>query len=138
FALDTVGMAWKLGEARVASFDLIDVLKPFLEDPARSKIVCDSKSALLALDKLGIRGAGFDHDVMLYAFLLDADPSGCPLDEQARRRFDLKLGSSPEQHADITLEIWQNLAPAVESRGLRDLYSNIELPLTRVLARMER
>jgi hypothetical protein len=42
---------------------------------------------------------------MLYAFLLDADPSGCPLEEQARRRLDLKLGAAPEQHADITLEI---------------------------------
>ena len=38
---------------------------------------------------------GFDHDVMLYAFLLDADPSGCALEEQARRRLDLKLGSAP-------------------------------------------
>ena len=32
---------------------------------------------------------------MLYAFLLDADPSGCPLEEQARRRLDLKLGPAP-------------------------------------------
>ena len=75
---------------------------------------------------------------MLYAFLLDADPSGCPLEEQARRRLDLKLGHSPEQYADVTFELWNHLAPAVESRGLRDLYANIELPLTRVLARMER
>ncbi|MFN7993421.1 MAG: DNA polymerase I [Bryobacteraceae bacterium] len=138
FALDTIGMAWQPGEARVAPLDLLDVLKPFLEDAARPKIVCDSKSALLALDKLGIRGAGFDHDVMLYAFLLDADPSGCPLDEQARRRFDLKLGSAPEQHADITLEVHQALRPAIEERGLLKLYEEIELPLARVLARMER
>ena len=75
---------------------------------------------------------------MLYAFLLDADPSGCPLDEQARRRLDLKLGPSPEQHADITLEIFKQLSPAVDARGLRELYDTIELPLARVLARMER
>ena len=67
------------------------------------------KSALLTLDRLGIEARGFEHDVMLYAFLLDADPSGCPLDEQARRRLDLKLGASPEQHADITLEICEQL-----------------------------
>ena len=72
---------------------------------------------------------------MLYAFLLDADPSGCPLEEQARRRLDLKLGPSPEQHADIALEIWSQLCPAVDSRGLRNLYETIELPLARVLAR---
>ena len=48
---------------------------------------------------------------MLYAFLLDADPSGCALEEQARRRLDLKLGAAPEQHADITLELCQQLSP---------------------------
>src|SRR6185295_17491228 len=67
-----------------------------------------------------------------------ADPSGCPLEEQARRRLDLKLGPAPEQHADIMLEIWQQLSPAVDTRGLRELYASIELPLARVLARMER
>jgi DNA polymerase-1 len=138
FALGTIGMAWHPGEARAASIALAGALKPFLEDKKRPKIACDVKSALLALDKLGIEAAGFDHDIMLYAFLLDADPSGCPLDEQARRRLDLKLSGSPEQHADITLEICEFLRPAIEQRGLEKLYSEIELPLARVLARMEK
>ena len=138
FALDTIGLAWRPGEARAVTADNLPHLQPFLEDARRAKIACDVKSALLELGRLGIDARGFDHDVMLYAFLLDADPSGCPLDEQARRRLDLKLGGSPEQHADITLEIWQRLAPAVDARGLRELYATIELPLARVLARMER
>jgi len=138
FALDTIGLAWKLGEARAVTAENLTALKPWLEAAAAPKITCDVKSALRMLDRMGIAARGFDHDVMLYAFLLDADPSGCPMEEQARRRLDLKLGPSPEQHADITLEIWQQLAPAVESRGLRDLYANIELPLAGVLARMER
>src|SRR5579863_4954967 len=138
FALDTIGLAWNLGEARAVTAENLTALKPWLEDAAAPKITCDVKSALRMLDRMGIAARGFDHDVMLYAFLLDADPSGCPMEEQARRRLDLKLGPSPEQHADITLEIWQQLAPAVESRGLRDLYANIELPLAGVLARMER
>ena len=87
---------------------------------------------------MGIEARGFAHDVMLYAFLLDADPSGCPLEEQARRRLDIKLGDAPEQRADLTLEIWSHLHPAVEERGLRKLYETIDLPLTGVLARMER
>src|SRR5262249_26323026 len=113
-------------------------LKPWLESIDAVKITCDVKSALVTLDRMGIQAHGFHHDVMLYAFLLDADPSGCPLEEQARRRLDLKLGPAPEQHADIMLEIWQQLAPAVDTRGLRELYATIELPLARVLARMER
>jgi DNA polymerase-1 len=145
FTLDvtpaTIGMAWKSGEGRSAPFAQGasgDALKPWLEDAARPKIACDVKSALLALDKMGIQGAGFEHDIMLYAFLLDADPSGCPLEEQARRRLDLKLGAAPEQHADIALDIYKALRPAVAERGLEKLYSEIELPLARVLARMER
>src|SRR5205085_308939 len=104
FALDTVGLAWQPGEARAVNADRLADLKPWLEDPAAVKIACDVKRALLALSRLGIDARGFEHDVMLYAFLLDAEPAGCPLDEQARRRLDLKLGASPEQHADITLE----------------------------------
>ena len=138
FALDTVGLAYSAGEARAVNAELLPLLKPWLEDARAPKITCDIKSALLMLDRLGVEARGFQHDIMLYAFLLDADPSGCPLDEQARRRLDLKLGSSPEQHADIMLEIWNQLAPAVEARGLGRLYSTIELPLARVLARMER
>jgi DNA polymerase-1 len=138
FALDSIGLAWRAGEARSVSGEMLAQVKPWLEDASAPKIACDVKSAILELGRLGIDARGFDHDVMLYAFLLDADPGGCPLEEQARRKLDLKLGNAPEQHADITLELWNQLAPAVESRGLRDLYSTIELPLTRVLARMER
>jgi len=137
-ALDTIGLAWRPGEARAVTAENVAHLKPWLEDARAPKIACDVKSALLTLDRMGVDAQGFEHDVMLYAFLLDADPSGCALEEQAHRRLDLKLGSSPEQHADIALEIWQQLSPAVDSRGLRELYSSIELPLARVLARMER
>ncbi len=53
--------------------------KAWFEDASAPKIACDVKSALLELGRLGIDARGFDHDVMLYAFLLDADPGGCPL-----------------------------------------------------------
>jgi DNA polymerase-1 len=113
-------------------------IQGWLEDAGAVKVACDVKSALLALGRLGIEARGFDHDVMLYAFLLDAEPSGCSLEEQARRRLDVQLGPAPEQHADITLELWKQLAPAVEARGMAKLYQEIELPLAPVLARMER
>jgi len=138
FALDTVGLAWQPGQARAVNAELLPALTPYLECEALPKITCDVKTAILTLDRMGVQARGFVHDVMLYAFLLDADPSGCPLEEQARRRLDLKLGAAPEQHADITLEVWNHLSPAVDERGLRKLYDTIELPLAQVLARMER
>ncbi len=138
FSLDTIGLAWRPGEARAVPADLFPALKPWLEDATAPKIACDVKSALLALARLGIEARGFRHDVMLEAFLLDADPAGCSLDELARRRLDLKPGAAPEQHADIVLELWTHIWPEVERRGLAELFTSIELPLTRVLARMER
>jgi DNA polymerase I len=138
FTLDTLGLAWRAGEARAVPAENIPLLKPWLEDPSAPKIAWDAKTALLTLGRMGIEARGFEHDAMLQAFLLEADPAGCSLEEQARRRLDLKLGPAPEQHADITLELWQKLAPMVAEHGLISLYSDIELPLTRVLARMER
>ena len=137
-ALDAIGLAWKAGEARAAGGDLIGELKPWLEDAGKPKIASDVKAALVALEKMGIAGAGFAHDVMLYGFLLDADPGACSLEELARRRLDLKVGGAPEQQADLVLELNRQLEPAIEARGLRELYATIELPLAGVLARMER
>ena len=138
FALDAVGLAHTPGEARAVTAENLGDLKPWLEDPSAIKIGCDMKTTTLELARLGIEARGFQHDILLYAFLLDADPGGVSLEEQARRRLDLKLGASPEQQADITLELFQLLAPAVESRGLRPLYESIDLPLSGVLSRMER
>jgi DNA polymerase-1 len=137
FALDTVGLAWKRGEARAVPLQLIDQLRPLLEDAARPKITCDVKSVLLAFAKLGVAARGFVHDVMLYSFLLDADPGSCMLNELAHRRLDLKLGAAPEQHADYALELYENLSQEIDTRGLRKLYETIELPLANVLARVE-
>jgi DNA polymerase-1 len=138
FALDTVGLAYRVAEARAVPADLLPALQPWLEDASATKIACDVKSMLLSLARLGIEARGFQHDIMLYGFLLDAEPSGCTLESQAQRRLDLKLGAAPEQHADLTLEIFQQIAPAVDQRGFRRLYEEIELPLAGVLARMER
>src|SRR6266849_1890957 len=137
FALDTVGLAWKRGEARAVPFPLIGRLRPLLEDAARPKIACDVKSVLLAFAQLGVEARGFAHDVSLYAFLLDADPGSCTLDEMAHRRMDLKLGAAPEQHADYALELYEDLGREIDTRGLRKLYETVELPLASVLARME-
>ena len=137
FALDTVGLAWKPGEARAVPLELIDRLRPLIEDAGRSKVACDVKSALLAFAKLGIEARAFAHDVMLYAFLLEADPGSCALEELAHRRMDLKLGAAPEQHADYALELYERMSAEIDARGLRKLYETIELPLAGVLARME-
>ncbi len=132
-----LGLAAAPGEARAVPASLIGNLRPLLEDPARPKAACDVKTLTLRLNGFGIGPAGFVDDVMLYAFLLDADPSGCSLQELAGRRLDLKVSAAAEQQADYTLELAARLGEEVDARGLRHLYQSIDLPLAGVLARME-
>ena len=133
----TLGLAWRTGEARAVPAPFPDAVRRLLEDPGSPKAACDLKSTLLALISHGIEARGIVHDVMLYAFLLDADHGACSLDELAHRRLELKLGALPEPRADAITELWPQLSAQVDARRLRSLYETIELPLAGVLARME-
>ena len=135
--LTMAGISYKPGEARAFSADFLDAAKPLLEDAARPKIAHDIKSVLLALLKYGVEGKGFQHDVMLYAFLLCADPSGCSPEVLSERYLDRKLTAAAEQQADSAITIAERLIADVDKEGLRDIYEKIDLPLTSVLARME-
>ncbi len=77
------------------------------------------------------------HDVMLYGFLLSADPSSCSLPALADRHLGHSVDSGPAAEASAVLAIFRKLRPAVEAAGLADVYSKIDLPLIRVLADME-
>jgi len=132
-----IGLAWRPAEARAVPASLVEALRPALEDASRPKIGHDVKRLLLALWPMGVDARGFDHDVMLYEFLLNADPSGCSLEVLARRYLDRKLEQAVEHQADCVLELSARLSREVDERGFRGLYNRIDLPLVRVLARME-
>ena len=53
------------------------------------------------------------------------------------RRLDLKIGPRADERADTRSRLNERLRPEIDRRGLRKLYEEIELPLARVLARME-
>ncbi|MDQ2898855.1 MAG: DNA polymerase I [Acidobacteriota bacterium] len=135
---DSIGIAWEPNKAKSIPLTFLDRLRPLLEDPARPKIAAEVKCTQLALLKAGIDPRGFEHDVSLYSFLLDADPSGSSLDQLVQRRFDLKLDGAAERQAVHLLDLHALLLPEIETRKLRDLYARIDLPLAPVLARMER
>src|SRR5580704_2290688 len=63
--LTMIGVAYQPGIGRALSTDLLDLLKPILEDSNRLKVAHDVKSLTLALAKYGIEARGFSHDVML-------------------------------------------------------------------------
>ena len=112
-------------------------LKLTLADPSLPKSVHDSKSATHVLREQGIALAGVEHDPLLYAYLLDPTYSTYRLAETAFRKFNLKMGTSLGESADLTLRLAAKLGEEVDKAGLRKVYDEIDLPLVPVLARME-
>ncbi|MBV9768649.1 MAG: DNA polymerase I, partial [Bryobacterales bacterium] len=136
--LTMLGVSYQPGVARALSMDYIDAVKTVLEDEQRPKIAHDVKAVTLTLAKYGVEAKGFRHDVMLHAFLLCADPSGCSPSVLAERYLDRKLGAAAEQHADLAVTLAERLMPEIDEQGFREIYERIDLPLARVLARVER
>jgi DNA polymerase-1 len=99
------------------------------------KAIHDWKSAWHALGATAL--AGVHHDTRLYSYLLDPTHSSHTLPEVALRHFNLKLGGSLAEVADITGRLATALGKEVEDAGLTKLYEEIDLPLVPVLARME-
>ncbi len=132
-----LGLAPRPGVARAIAVDHLDRVRPILEDAGRPKIVHDLKSTLAELARLSVEPRGFTQDVMLYAFLLTADPAGCSLESLASRILDRKAGGGADERADCVLQLALRLGPEVDARGFRELYESIDLPLASVLARME-
>jgi DNA polymerase-1 len=137
-AQERLGLAASSKEAVGLDRDLFPCAHPLLEDDSRPKIAHDVKTLLVELDKQAIPARGFRDDILLYAFLLTADPGACSPDVVASRYLQRKPGPGVEEAAANAVELAQRLAGEVDVRNLRHLYETIDLPLAPVLARMER
>ncbi len=126
---------------RAAAFSFDEKLKEaaanFLGDGSHAKSVHNSKLLRLLVGKDGIRLDGVEHDTMVYAFLLEPLTSNYELAEIVLRRYGAKLSPSPAEWAERTRQLAEALAPEIEREGLKRLYSDIELPLSGVLADVE-
>jgi DNA polymerase I len=118
------GLCAKCGVARSISLEAI---------PARATIAHDIKNLLRRFEDV----PSLKHDVMLYGFLLSADPGGCSLPSLAEKYLEQALEADPASQSDATLALYRKLRPEVDALGLGELYESIDLPLVRVLARME-
>jgi DNA polymerase-1 len=118
-------------------------VKKALADPNLAKSIHDYKATLHALSggpgytNAAIELAGVEHDPMLYSYLLDPTYSNHELPQVALRHFNLKLGGSLPEAADVTGRLAAALLEKIEQAGLKKLYDDIDLPLVPVLARME-
>jgi DNA polymerase-1 len=112
-------------------------LKSALANENLPKAIHDYKAATHAMERQGITLHGVRHDPMLYSYLLDPTYSSHRLADVALRRFNLKLSGTLPEAADITGRLATALRREVEEASLHKLYEEVDLPLVRVLARME-
>jgi len=111
--------------------------RTLLEDPSHPKSAHDSKTLQVELAREGIALAGLADDVMLYEFLLGADPGGCSWEVMSNRHLGRATTSVEEMAAGVFL-IAGCLREEVERRELKSVYETIDFPSLSVLARMER
>jgi DNA polymerase I len=132
-----LGFSYKEGEGRAVPLTLLPAVKSILESTDIPKIFHDTKTASIAFHSAGATLSGLEHDVMLYAFLLNAETNGCSPEVLAERHLDRKLNPAAEQQAETTLALFNILRPQVERAGLLPVYHQIDLPLAPVLAQIE-
>jgi DNA polymerase-1 len=114
--------------------EILSVLREFLSDPERRKIVHDPK----LIELLAGPVAGIQHATMLYSYLLRPTTSKHNIEDVVLRMENATLSGSPGECADHLQRLAPALRKEVESLDLANLYETIDLPLAPVLAAMER
>lgn len=146
---------------QLAKKDVLDALRPVLEDESLPKIGQNIKYDLIVFKKEGVDIAGIECDTMLASYLLDPSRRGHSLDDLAEvflqhRTIHIQelIGKGKSQilfsgvdidqatnyaceDADVAFRVADVLLPKIKTEGLEDLYRNVELPLIPVLADME-
>ena len=133
-----LGFSYQIGEGRAAPLTLLDTARPLIESKVIPKIAHDVKAFIVSAEILGLKPANLANDPMLYAFLVTADPGGCSPEALAERYLDRKLNPAADQQAEATLAVTEILRSEVEKQELTSVYQTIDLPLTPVLAQLER
>ena len=142
---------------------VLESLKPYLEDPALTKVGQNLKYDMSVLAQHGITLRGIAFDTMLESYVLDSVGSRHDMDslaliylgEETIKFADVagkgatqltfnqvaleQAGPYAAEDADITLRLHQTLWPRVAAEPtLKKVFEDIELPLVPVLSRIER
>ena len=112
-------------------------LKTVFAGDAYALAVHNAKLFRIMLRKQGIEPGVVAHDTMLYSYLLNPLATSHTLESLALLRLGRKINGSLGQSARYTHELARMMSPQVSRENLRELYSEIELPLAEVLADVE-
>lgn len=145
-----------------------EIIAPLLTDPTIEIVGQNLKYDWQVLAGWGIDIPKIHHDTMIAAWLIDTSEGSYGMDRLAKaylgyttthfadlfpdatvrggriegaRFADVDLDRATHyaaEDADITLRLWVVLDRLLDLRGVRDLYTNVEMPLVRILAAIER
>lgn len=146
---------------RNETLEILADFKAVLENPAISKIGQNLKYDIMILKNFGIEVQGKIYDTMLAHYLIEPemrhgmdlmsnhylnyDPVSITeligkkgLKQSNMREVELPLIKEyASEDADITLQLYQKLAPELTKNNLNTLFETVEMPLVNVLASME-
>ena len=146
--------------------EVLDRLRPWLQDPARAKVGQNIKYDLHVFANHGIHVQGYTHDTLLQSYVLEAHKPH-NLESLAERHLGRRGLSYEEvcgkganqisfaqvdvarattysgEDSEMTLQVHQTLWPELQAdgndmRGLRCVYERIEMPVSIILGRIER
>jgi DNA polymerase-1 len=115
----------------------LEGLKTELKGELHALAVHNSKLFRLLLRKHGIELGTIAHDTMLYSYLLNPLATSHTLESVALLRLGRKIDGPLGQAARYIHQLAAMMSPQVSRENLRELYTQIELPLSEVLADVE-
>lgn len=142
--------------------EILEKLRPLLENPHKPKLGQNLKYDMHVLANHGIALDGIAHDTMLESYVLNSTATKHNMDDLAKEYLDVEtihyedVAGKGAKHigfqkvsieqaapyaaedADITLQLHQVLvAKLTQQPKLLELYTDVEIPLISVLARIE-
>jgi DNA polymerase-1 len=151
-----VGLSFGGGQAVFVPFDrLPERLSAWVADPTRAKWVHDAKEFATELLERDVQPAGIVFDTLLAAYLLDPAAATYPLDEVSRRYLGVDVLGALQGEEEDEGQLFADpapriggaaagvglLAPVLNERlsraGLMRLLTDVEMPLSEVLGRMQ-
>ncbi len=146
---------------KAAALEVINVIRPFFEDPAILKIGQNVKFDAIVLKWYGIELKGECFDTMIAHYLIEPElrhnmdylaetylkyqpvPIESLIGKKGAGQLNMrdvpveKVKEYAAEDADVTLQLRDVLEPKLNAEGLKNLYWNLEAPLIQVLTDME-
>ncbi|MBW1616286.1 MAG: DNA polymerase I [Deltaproteobacteria bacterium] len=155
-----VGHDYKGAEKQLDLKEVLEVLKPLLEDFDIKKVGQNIKYDMTVFLRYGIELKGVVFDTMIASYLINPSEHSHSLENIATKFLNCKMMSFKEvagtgagalfskadidkasiyacEDADVTFSAYKVLMPLIKQEGLYDLFYNIEMPLIPILMKME-